>query len=57
MSETTEHDNYGRRMLEALIKARLNEKIILTARVLDPAFDAKIQARWPGMVKPLSKKP
>lgn len=55
MSETTEHDNYARRMLEALIKERLNSKLILTARVLDPKLDERIQRQWPGMVRPLAK--
>jgi hypothetical protein len=55
MTETTDKDNYARRMLEALIEDRLSNKLIYMARVVDPNFDARVLARWPGLVKPLGK--
>lgn len=43
----------GRALTNSIISARLNSKLMLQARLLDPVFDEQVRTEYPDLVQPL----
>ena len=43
------YDEHSRAIVRMLIRSRLDNKLVLTARLLDPLFDARVRAVCPEL--------